>query len=251
MVENNNKEHFSFSKLSSFHTCKYGYKLRYIDHLTGDNNSFAQYGSLVHSIMERYAKGEIELWNLKDVYEWEYGSAVTEPFPKSKFCDMAKIYYEQGKEYLSSFPGYDKYKILEVESDFEIEIDDWIFVGVMDLLYEDDKGNLILLDYKSKSSFKNKQEKHKYARQLYLYCLYIKQKYGKYPDKMIFMMFRKNNPCEVNFNIEDFEEAIDWAKNTVKEIRECKDFFPTCEEFYANELCNHRRYCKNKLKKFE
>ena len=52
------------------------------------------------------------------------------------------------------------------------------FNGIIDLVYEDEQGRLIVHDYKSKSSFKNKAEQKKYARQLYLYSLHIKEKYG-------------------------------------------------------------------------
>ena len=164
------KERYSFSKLSSFHNCKWGYQLTYIDHCERCDNAFAQYGSLVHSIMERYAKGKLNLWDLVDVYKREY-SGITEKFPHSAFCNLEDLYYKQGIQFLSNFSGYDKYKILEVESEFELEIDDWLFTGIMDLLFEDENGKLILLDYKSKSSFKNKKEKIEYARQLYLYCI--------------------------------------------------------------------------------
>ncbi len=237
------KERYSFSKLSSFHTCKYMYKLTYIDHKKGVGNCFSSYGSEVHSLMERYAKGEIELWDLADVYEWEFDSAVPEPFPDSTFCkDMRGLYYEQGLNFLKNFAGYSDRKILEVESNFECEIDDWAFNGIIDLVYEKD-GKLVIQDYKSKSSFKNKKEQAEYARQLYLYSLHIKEKYGKYPDTLKFMLFRKDKPIEIPFKIEDLEEAVNWAKQTVKEIRECWDFSPSCDEFFGSYLCNHREHC--------
>lgn len=247
MNKNIKKEKYSFSKLSTFHTCKYGYKLTYIDHIKGAENAFALYGSLVHSIMERYAKKELELWDLAKVFEKEFDTEITMPFPDSQYCkNMRDLYYKQGLDFLNTFPGYEKYKILEVETEFELPIDDWIFTGIMDLLYEDENGDLVLLDYKSKSGFKNKEEKHKYARQLYLYCLYVKQKYGKYPDKMIFWTFRKKIQIEIPFVEFDLLEALQWAKFTVKQIRECENFTPSCDEFFGNELCNHRKHCKLK-----
>ena len=41
---------YSFSKLNSFHGCKYGYKLTYIDKIRGSGNGFSNLGSYVHSI---------------------------------------------------------------------------------------------------------------------------------------------------------------------------------------------------------
>lgn len=198
--------------------------------------------------MERLAKGELELWSLADVFEWEFDTAVPEAFPNTKFCpDMRKHYYDQGIEFLKNFPGYDGKKILEVEAQFEHDIDDWTFNGIIDLVFEDEDGRLILQDYKSKSAFKSKKEQAEYARQLYLYCLHIKEKYGKYPDVLRFLMFRKNNTVDIKFDENDFKNAIEWAKETVKEIRDCWDFYPSCDEFFSQNLCNHREHCNEKI----
>lgn len=248
VIEQPKKERFSFSKLSAFHTCKYGYKLTYIDHLRGDTNCFSSYGLLIHSLMERFEKGEIDLWNLVDTYEWEFDAAVPEDFPSLKFCkDMRKLYYEQGLDFLKNFAGYTDKKILEVEKQFDYDIDDWVFNGVIDLVFEDENGKLVVQDYKSKSAFKSKKEQAEYARQLYLYSLYVKQKYGRYPDYLRFMMFRKNTVVDIPFNLEQLQEAINWAKDTVKQIRDCWDYTPSCEEFYSQNLCNHRNYCECKV----
>lgn len=248
MVTPEPKELYSFSKLTAFHTCKYGYKLTYIDHLKGIGNCFSSYGLEIHSLMERYAKGEVNLWDLVSTYEWEFDTAVPEEFPSTKYCPkMRELYYNQGLEYLKNFPGYADKKILEVEAAFKHDIDDWVFNGIIDLVFEDKDGRLIIQDYKSKSSFKSKKEQAEYARQLYLYSLYIKDKYGRYPDALRFMMFRKNTVIEIPFDEKQLNEALDWAKSTVREIRECWNFAPSCDEFYSQNLCNHRQYCDNKI----
>lgn len=238
------KERYSFSKLKSFLTCRYGYKFTYIDHIKGQTNCFSSYGSEVHSIMERYAKGGLDLQDLPRVYEWEFDSAVPEAFPISKFCpDMRQLYYDQGLEFLKKFKGFRDYKILDVEKSFEVDIDDWIFNGVIDLVLEDKDGNLIIQDYKSKASFKNKNEQHEYARQLYLYSLFTKEYYGRAPTVLKFCMFRKGKNIEIPYEEANLIEAVDWARNVVKEIRECWDYYPTCELFYGTQLCNHRLHC--------
>ena len=101
----------------------------------------------------------------------------------------------------------------------------------------------------SKSSFKSKKEQAEYARQLYLYALHVKKKYGKYPELLQFSMFRKNVVIEIPFDEKSLNEAVRWAKETVKEIRECWDFAPNCDEFFSENLCNHREYCDCKREK--
>lgn len=243
------EEQYSFSKLSSWWTCPYGYKQRYIDLQKGEGNAFSSFGTLVHSLMERYAKGELEIWDLSSVYEWEFNTAVPEKFPYNKYVNLHDSYYSQGLSFLKRFQGYDKCKILGVEEKFTIPVEDWLFVGVIDLVFEDESGRLIIRDYKSKGEFKDEKEKAKYARQLYLYSLYVKKKYGRYPDELQFLMFRKNmDPVRIPFDEDALQEAIDWAVKTVKIIREAFDYPPTCDIFYGQNLCNFRHTCSLKPK---
>ena len=242
-------EQYSFSKLSTWWTCPYAYKLKYIDHKAGIGNAFSSFGTLVHSIMERYANGEIALWNLASVYEWEFDVAVAEKFPWNKYADLRKSYYQQGLEFLKTFSGYDKYKLLGVEEEFNLRIDDWMFVGIIDLVYEDENGRLTIRDYKSKASFKDDKERAKYARQLYLYALHVKEKYGRYPDELQFLMFRKQKTVSIQFDHHELDEAVKWASDTVNIIREAFDYPATCDSFYGDNLCNHREYCNLKPKK--
>ncbi|MCR5225548.1 MAG: PD-(D/E)XK nuclease family protein [Alphaproteobacteria bacterium] len=244
------KETYSFSKLNLFCTCPYAYKLRYINKVNGKTNAFAQYGTEVHSIMERYSKGVLTLFELVNTYDDEYKSAITEPFPEF-FMDLATLYYNQGKEFLEQFQGYSEYEIMGVEQNFDIDLGEFIFTGIIDLVLKDKDNNLIILDYKSKSGFKSKKEQAEYARQLYLYSLYVKKKYGSYPSKLIFMMFRKQKRIEIDFNEKSLQEAIDWCKTVVKKINAATTlgdfgFPPVCEAFYCNNLCDGREHCDNR-----
>lgn len=241
-------EKYSFTKLNAWWICPYGWKLKYIERQNGIGNAFSSYGTFVHELMEKYAKGEAELWDLPQLYEWGFEAAIPEKFPFNKHVDLHDSYYSQGLEFLKTFQGYDKYKIHGVEQVFECKVDDWVFTGIIDLLFEDEEGKLIIRDYKSKASFKNEDEKREYARQLYLYSMYVKEKFGRFPDELQFLMFRKQRtPTVIKFNEADYEEALWWAKNTVDVIRRATDYPPRCEQFYADNLCNHREYCENRI----
>ena len=111
--------------------------------------------------MERYAKGQINLWDLVNTYEWEFDTAVPEEFPSTKFCPkMKELYYNQGLEYLKNFPGYADKKILEVEAVFEHDIDDWVFNGIIDLVFEDEEGRLIIVHLRAKKNRQNTQDNY-------------------------------------------------------------------------------------------
>lgn len=259
MVSEKSRERYSYSKLSSFHTCPLGYYYTYIEHKKGVGNCFSSYGGFLHSLMERCAKDELSLWDLAATYENEFNEAVPEEFPTMKFkptMDLKSKYYEEGLNYCSSFKGFYDCKILEVEGRFNTKIDDWDFTGIIDLLYYDKNGKLVIQDYKTKGSFKNKTEKAEYFRQLYLYCIHIKEKYGRFPDTLKLEMIRQKGaetadkpykPIEIPFQREGFVEAIHWARDTVKAIRDCWSYYPNVEEFHCNHICNHREYCPYRI----
>lgn len=239
-------EKYSFSKLEAFHTCQLMWFTRYGLNEKGENNAFAAYGTLVHSIMERYTKGEIERESLADIFEWEFDTAVVEEFPPNKYKDLRESYFQQGIDFLNSFPGYDGYKVLASEVKFELPIDDWIFNGIIDLVFQKENGDIVILDYKSKASFSGKKELAKYARQLYLYSLYIFNTYGVYPTELVFYRFRAQEQDHIQFDKTALEEAVSWAKETVKEIRDAWCYEANYDVWFCNQLCNFRSTCTEK-----
>lgn len=238
----NTRERYSFSKLSTFENCPYGYYARYIEHKPSQNNSFAEFGSYCHSIFEAYAKGEYDLDSLADIYEFGYKDAITCKWPNNRSVDLESSYYEAGKEFFAEWEGYDEsYHILGVEDEFTIQIEDFNLTGFLDLIYEKD-GLLIIRDYKSKGEIKKAEQQH-YARQLYIYSAYVKEKYGRFPDRLEFFCFRKNHVLEISFSEADYKEAIRWAINTVAKIRNEWEFNKTPSQFFCMNLCNVRGDC--------
>lgn len=215
---------------------------RYIEHRPSQNNSFAEFGSFCHSIFEAYAKGEYELDSLADIYEFGYADAITCKWPKNKYVDLESSYYNAGKKFFEEWEGYDSsYHILGVEEEFTIPIADFDMTGFLDLVYEKD-GKLVIRDYKSKGEIKKTEQRH-YARQLYIYSAYVKEKYGKFPDRIEFFCFRKNIVLEIPFNQEDYDEAIQWAIDMVAQIRDEWVFDKKPDMFYCMNLCNVRGEC--------
>ena len=63
---------YSFSNVNSFNTCKYGWMLNYIEGDDKEFNCFAEFGVLVHSVLEKYFKYELELSDLQTYYADNY-----------------------------------------------------------------------------------------------------------------------------------------------------------------------------------
>lgn len=236
------KEQYSFTKLSTFHQCKLQYYLQYILHQRGLNNAFSEYGTICHSILERYAKGELAIYELLGEYEKLFPT-ISHDFPYNKYVDLCESYYNGGYNFFKHWEGLENYEILGVEDEFIIEEDDFRFKGFIDLILKDKKGRIILHDWKSKSKFKSKHELKEKARQLYLYSTRIKERFGVYPDILQFGLFRVGKTQTIPFNLEAYNEAREWMFNTVKEIRECNLWNENVDKFFCESLCNFREDC--------
>ena len=225
-------EKYSYSKITKFFDCPFSYFQRYVNSRPEEGHGTSQFGSLVHYILEMYSKGEIAREDMAKFYIQNYGNYVqdtltlklSETFEKN----MENYYYDDGLNYLLHFKGFpaEWVKILDVEYDFTENIEDrFLFTGKIDLVVEDKDGNIIICDHKSKNGFK-KDELAKYGRQLYLYAYAVKQKYGKYPTKLVFNVFRKGIYEEIEFDIDEYNRVMKWAKDCVEEIENTFDFSP-------------------------
>ena len=91
---------WSYSRVNSFDQCPRMFYLTYLQCADRVDNAFAQWGTLVHSLLERYYREQVELWDLTSLYEKEYSKTVKERFP---FPRLEDSYYERGIEYLNNF----------------------------------------------------------------------------------------------------------------------------------------------------
>ena len=276
---------YSFSRLSAFDNCKHEFYLNYIKECGScqyydeenefcenqsciffgpqeksfccnchrpyyrQDNAFAQSGSLFHEIMEHYAKGNLTLEELPGLYEDYFDEYVTERFPPNKYVDLRERYKEGGTNFLLGFMGFDDlYTVLGAELHFSIPFTEGnTFQGFIDLiLWDKEKNEIVIVDYKSKAEFKSKEEKKEYARQLYLYSLWVQSAYTPHIAKLVFVHFRTGENTVIDFKQEDLEEAVTWAKNRIQEIESETEFKENKDRFYCSYLCNFRDSCKRK-----
>lgn len=228
-------ERYSFSRLSAYHGCLINFIGTYIFKLEQSENALGQFGSYVHNLLFRYVTGELEIYDLLTEFENGYEDNVTEEFPTLRNGkSMGDAYYEDAYNYFSTFSGFGDYKVLAAEEQFEIQIENFIFNGFIDLILEDADGEITVMDHKSKKSFADEQEEKHYRRQLYLYSAYIFKKYGKYPKELKFNMFRTQDMKTYEFNKDDFDEAMEWTISTVDKIRQ---LYLNFDFFFCYNLC--------------
>lgn len=246
---------WSFSRLESFYTCPLAWRRTYIDCEPRCSNSFAEYGSCVHKILEQYEKGELDIFGLSDEYERRFSDEVVTDFPPNKYSDLRQSYFEKGQRYFEEIDlPVDDITILGVEEKINFTIDDKPFVGFIDLRYKDKDSHMIFMDHKSANitftkkgevskSCAEKMKKYKY--QQYLYTIPFIEA-GEKVDYLEWNFFNNQKIYRIPWDAKEYVEAVFWAKDTIKLIEAEEEWRPNVDYYFCHNLCDHRNFCEYK-----
>lgn len=247
-----NEIRFSFSGLSSFDGCKHGWRLTYLDMVPRYGNFFSSYGLLCHEILEKYFRGELELFQLSDYYVDNYDRMVVETPP---FFVKPKEYFKQGYEFFERF-DFDKeeYDVLVIEDKIDVDVNTnsmkYGLVVKPDLvLKHKETGKVYLMDYKTSLIFKNgKLDKNKlegYKRQMIMYAKYLETN-NVYVDEVWLWFIRDEENPVFKFTIAQYDEdkVVEWIEDTIQDIHNEKDFEPTINKFFCEHLCSVKHGCE-------
>lgn len=245
---------WSFSRINSADQCMYAWYLSYIEEQKGVENAYAQFGTLCHETLEKYLKGELDMFTVAQYYEDHYRDYVTCDFPSNKYVDLGEKQYLGGKQYFENINfDFDKYEVLGVEQELKFYVGKYPFHGYADAIYKDkETGEIILQDHKT-SSFKykvdgsisktNQKVFDHYVKQEYLYCIPLIEQYGKV-DWLTWNMIRDQREIKIPFNQEDYEKTIEWAINIIETIKNEAMWLPdTSNNYFCNVLCSNRSSC--------
>lgn len=246
---------WSFSRLDCFDQCPLMWHKIYIDCEPKRQNAFAQYGSLVHSIIERLLKGEIDTFDAAGVFEKEFAEKITVDFPPIKNGDLRSNYYEKGLDYFSNLSANDDIaKILGVEEEIRFEISGKPFIGYIDLRYLDRDGNMVIQDQKS-SNIKFKKDgnpakasaekmKH-YEYQVYLYSKPFIES-GEKVDRLRWNFFNNQTYYEIPWTANGYKEAINWAEDRLETIGNEALWLPKPDWYFCHNICDVSEGCEYK-----
>ena len=253
---------WSFSRVSTFESCKYNFFLQYIlprevrkEIYPPESNFWAENGSLVHDVLEKVFKGEISIGDANSYYIEHYDEIEN----KVKPATMNKT-FEKCSDYLAEvdFSWLEHYEILGVEMKVDYELFGYKFLGFIDLLLKrKDNGKIILMDHKSSDYFfkKNgevkanmKEKLESYKKQMYMYSNAVKEKFGVFPDVICWNHFKDGGKFStIPFKQEEYEETMRWFLDSVHEIEQEEIFEPVDPEqnyFFCNNLCSFRNSCE-------
>lgn len=254
---NEHKIRWSYSRTTSFENCKYGYYLNYIikddEQYPNESNYYSEVGSYVHGILEKIFKGELKKEDALKYYLDNYKKSISH---KTNRSIMDKTHMILADYFANLDLNWVKnYDILGVELKMEFKIDDYDFIGFIDLLLRDKRdGKIVILDHKSTDyPFKadggiKKKVEHsfdKYKKQMYLYAYAVKQIYNEFPKEMTWNHFKNGGKlATIPFIQSEYENTIEWVRDVLTKIENEEDFEPNENYFYCTNLCNFRRSCE-------
>ena len=240
---------WSFSRLSSFDQCPYEWYLKYIEEAEQYNSGFfSSFGGFCHEILEAWLKGEHKTYELAEMFVSGYDEAIPNAEDYSwndGYFDSGAYFFTEGIETLSSY--LNGKIVCGVEKEIHTTINDKPFIGYIDVLLRDNNGYIIVDHKSSKYPLKKNGEPLKgsenkwqnYKRQLYLYAKAIYEETGLYPTRLCWNFFRDGMIYEIPFNMNDYQEALNWAEETIEKIYSERKYEPNPDMFYCANLCDY------------
>ena len=238
---------WSYSRIETFSDCPYRFFLKYISNISESDRFYASYGSFIHSLIERYYKKELSKEELETEFLLGFSNNVKGVRPPQSTVDK---YIKCGSEYFRNFKPFD-FNMVGVEKKVSFEIDGLPFIGYIDYLGEKD-GEYFVIDNKSrdlkprskrKKPTQKDQELDKMLRQMYIYSTAVKQEFGKFPKALCFNCFKSGIFIEEPFNIDAYNETIEWVKKNINDIKTADDFYPYLDYFACNNICGVSEEC--------
>lgn len=239
---------WSYSRISSFHTCPYQFYLKYIQLEDEAPMFFSEYGSFLHKLIAQFCSGEKSRTEIVSSYIHDFQSEICGTAPnRSLFVK----YFLQGLRYLQTLELPIEH-ILSVEQHVDFEVDGYPFTGYVDIVGVGN-GEFSILDHKShdlkprsgrSKPTKSDKELEVYLRQLYLYSIPIHRQYSAWPDSLIFNCYRTGVCIRKPFCHPDLEATKKWAVSSIHEIRRTQKWIPNLDYFKCRYLCGVSHSCE-------
>jgi DNA helicase-2/ATP-dependent DNA helicase PcrA len=173
---------FSASRIKEYMDCPLKFKYNSVLRIPTPRKGYFNVGTSVHAVYEEMIKQKMQgkspsVTDAKTMLNdnWDgsaYTSATHEKQDKNKMENMLDIWFD--------FEQNNPNETIDVEQWFDLELDGKHFAGSIDRIDKTPAGDYIIIDYKTGKTTLSKK-KMKEDVQLALYCLAVKEKYGKLP----------------------------------------------------------------------
>jgi RecB family exonuclease len=230
---------YSHSRVNTYETCPYQYKLKYIDKKKPESPTTIEafMGDMVHQSLEhlyklkkfkkRIAKASLIKF-YRDLWEKHYSENILIVKAKTEGV-TADNYRKMGEKFISDY--YDRMKpfeqltILGLETQDRMTLPDGNQWHVrIDKLGCDDKGNYFVCDYKTNARMKDQEEADS-DRQLALYSVWVKDKFKDAKSvKLIWHMLAFNKDAISERTDKQLQKLQQDIVDRIKEIENAKEF---------------------------
>ncbi|MBT3251428.1 MAG: PD-(D/E)XK nuclease family protein [Candidatus Marinimicrobia bacterium] len=243
------KNHYSFSQISTFKSCREQYKLVYFEGIRKKSESIEAFmGKCVHATLEwLYQKENIAKPYLTfDSICTKYDDIWVGSWHKDIFIADVRMgsdnYYSIGKRCLSNYyhkygPTFDEYVVgTELALDFRMD-GKYHFRGVIDRLDRPKPGRYVIHDYKT-GKHPLTVNSAKNNLQLVIYHLCVQEKFDDVKDITLTWHFLRQG-VEVSIH-HSADEMIKFKKKLKKQVDQIVDLTSDSGNFYPKEsiLCN-------------
>lgn len=236
----------SKSKVNSFLKCRREFKYNYIDGIEMPPNKYMAFGTIMHEYAEKMANYLKERQdNNEKIDEYHIDIAVTKATVDDSLDENIIKCLDNLKMFFNRCLLVYNYKIFSIEE--YIHDTDYNLSGLADIVFENEEGDLIVVDYKTSKA----QSIKKYRLEL---CYYKKLLEFKYSNKKVVtagIYFIKDNGYRfLNFtntqqkgsyiSEEDYSAALDLLTYIREEID--KDIFLPSRQ-YTCQYCCYKDLC--------
>jgi putative RecB family exonuclease len=240
---------YSHSRVSTYETCPYKYKLQYIDKEKPEisNTIEAFMGDMVHQSLEdlykkkkfkkRIAKASLikfyrELWKKNYSEDILIAKAETEGLTSENYRKMGEKFLS---DYYDRMHPFEEMTILGLETQDRMTLPDGNQWHIrIDKLGCDNEGNYFVCDYKTNARMKDQEEADS-DRQLAMYSIWVKDKFKDVKAvKLVWHMLAFNKDAISERTGEQLEKLQNEIVEKIKEIENAKEF-PT----NVTALCNY------------
>jgi len=250
--------HLSASSINDFMECGLNYKFNRIDKIESEYAAATMlFGSAIHKVLEEFYQAKMKGHRkspeeILQRFEFHWNDIISKTsnagFKEGedyqsllqKGWDILKVYYEQLPQ--------DHYKVLATENPFSFQIDgvEIPIIGIMDLIEEDDAGNIVITDFKTSSRSYSKDEIDK---NLQLTIYYMAAKRNGFCDREILLKF----DCLIKTKTPKFEQyytarSEEDEKRAIKKIQEVwhgiqKEVFIPNDNSWKCYYCQFKQHC--------